>query len=125
MKRLLIIDGIINLLLGILLFSFFKPVIEFLGIPYVEQQFYVKILGAVLFGIGLALIIQTRSPKMGLGLGGAIAINMCGGVCLVYLLLSQNFNIPTHGKIIIWFVATVLIGLSGVELLSIKTHKEN
>ena len=76
----LIIDAIINYALGILciLYPF---VAETVGVPIVENSFYPTILGAVLFGIGIALTIECYRKQggiVGLGLGGAVAINLSG-----------------------------------------------
>ena len=119
-KTLLLIDAVINLLLGILLIFYPKGIILFLGIPFVENTFYAKILGAVLFGIGLALWIE-RSHFLGLsglGLGGAIMINICGGMILGFWLLFSSFPIPSQGQIILWILVIILMGLSFIELMT-------
>lgn len=56
-RTLLIIDGIINLSPGAILAVYPEPVLKTIGIPVVELPIYASILGAVLFGIGIALII--------------------------------------------------------------------
>ena len=53
---LLLIDGIINLLLGFVLLLFPFGIAKFIEIPESESSFYPTILGAVIFGIGLSLI---------------------------------------------------------------------
>jgi len=80
MKRssLLIIDGILNLSLGALLITFPDRLVSALGVPDAASAFYPNILGGVLFGIGIALLIERNNQHaggIGLGLGGAIAIN--------------------------------------------------
>ena len=69
----LMIDAFINYALGILciLYPF---VAETIGVPLVDNSFYPTILGAVLFGIGIALTIECfkkQGGMAGLGLGGA------------------------------------------------------
>jgi hypothetical protein len=74
--RLLFIDGFVNLLLGVALLCF-DPVASWLGVSASDTAFYPMILGAVLFGIGIALILEGvpgAGQLVGLGLGGAIAI---------------------------------------------------
>jgi hypothetical protein len=81
-SRLLIIDAAINLALGVLLVCFPAQTVQTLGLPQFEQTFYLSILGAVLIGIAIALLIESRRKQqaiVGLGLGGAVAINLCGG----------------------------------------------
>ena len=90
-RTVLLVDAIINLSLGILLLLFPQRVVAVLGVPATDIRFYPNILGAVLFGIGIALLIEVyQRPQgmVGLGLGGAIAINLCGGVVLAVFLIS-------------------------------------
>ena len=94
-KTLLLIDGIINLALGVGLLLFPAVLVDALGIPQAESRFYPNILGAVLFGIGIALLVERFDGKRsmnGLGLAGAIAINLCGGIVLGALLLFGGFR---------------------------------
>jgi hypothetical protein len=123
-RNILLIDAIINFVLALLLGIFPKEVISFLGLPVVPNPFYASILGGVFFGIGIALLIA-RSTKMsnsdGLGLRGAIAINLSGGFVLALWLLFGSLNVPTHGKLIMWALVVILFGISTVELI---THKQ-
>ena len=75
---LLTLDATINLLLGVLLLAFSDGLASLLGVPPAAHGFYPNILGGVLFGIGIALLMERRNKTgigIGLGLGGAIAIN--------------------------------------------------
>ena len=114
---LLRIDAAINLLLGVLLLVFPQRLVDALGIPAAEQVFYPSILGAVLFGIGIALLLEQRSGG-GLGLAGAVAINLCGGIALAFWLLFGDLALPARGIVFLWTLVTVLVGLSAVELLT-------
>jgi uncharacterized membrane protein HdeD (DUF308 family) len=81
---------VVNLLLGALLVVFPHGLVELLGIPAAESKFYPSMLGAVLLGVGIALAIERfrRSKQLvGLGLAGAISINLCAGVALILWLL--------------------------------------
>jgi len=125
---LLVVDGIVNLALGILLVLFPAQLMVSLDLPKVETYFYVNILGAVLFGIGLALLLEYFTGKIGitgLGIGGAIAINFCGGGALVYWLLFGDLNLSPGGTIFLWGIAIVVLGVGLVELVtkSWKTEK--
>lgn len=115
---LLKVDAAINLILGILLMAFPEGLVKALGIPMEVPAFYATILGAVLFGIGLALLIECYLKTgrfSGLGLGGAIAINLCGGGALAIWLLSETLSLPLRGKMVLWLLVLVLIGLSLLE----------
>ena len=125
---LLVVDGIVNLALGILLMFFPAQIMVSLDLPRVETYFYVNILGAVLFGIGLALLLEYFTGKIGitgLGIGGAIAINFCGGGALVYWLLFGDLDLSPGGAIFLWGIAIVVLGVGMIELVtkSWKTEK--
>jgi hypothetical protein len=124
-KLLLIIDALINFFLGIVLLAYSEPVIKFFGLPVSEQYFYPNILGAVLFGIGLALLIEykRKGEFIGLGLGGAIAINMIGGIVLFIWLITGNLNIPIKGMIILWVLDFILVGISTLEFIMYLKNK--
>ena len=68
-------------MLGLPLTLFPHRVLEVLAIPIPDNSFYPSILGAILTGIGLALVIEHFKDVAGLtelGIGGAIVINFCG-----------------------------------------------
>src|SRR5210317_2249279 len=97
----LMIDAIINYALGFLCILY-PLVAETIGVPIVENSFYPNILGAVLIGIGIALTIECyrkQDGMIGLGLGGAVAINLSGGFVLILWLILGDLNIPLRGQI--------------------------
>ena len=119
-SKILLVDALINLVLGVLLVTFPKGVVELLGVPPTDATFYPSILGAVLIGIAVALVVEyVRRPNraVGLGLHGAIAINLCGALFLVGWLLSGKLEIPLRGQVFLWGLATVLMIVSLVELV--------
>jgi len=111
------------------LLIFTPGIIEFLGIPSTGLNFYPNILGAVLFGIGIALLIEVfkkREMNTGLGLWGAISINICGGIVLALWLISGNLDLPLRGMIILWVLVFILVGISLIEMiLSLLPHHES
>jgi hypothetical protein len=114
-------DAAINLILGILLMAFPAGLVKALGIPMTDPSFYATILGGVLFGIGLALLVECyrkSSRFVGLGLGGAIAINLCGGFVLAAWLLSDKLTLPLRGQIFLWSLVVLLVGISLLEGLT-------
>ena len=116
--KILLLDAFINIVLGLLLATFPKSVVRLLGVPTTDARFYPSILGAVLLGIGLALLIEFyRQPSQspGLGLHGAIAINLCGAFFLAGWLLSGTLNIPLRGQVFLWTIAVALVIISGSE----------
>ncbi len=118
-KLLLLIDGIVNLLLGMLLLLFPFGVGQVFGVPQGDGNFYPTILGAVIFGIGIALLIDVFGKPRGthgLGLPGAIAINFCGAGVLTMWLIMVPFDIPLRGYITLWTIAFVVLALGFIEL---------
>ena len=120
-KAFLLIDGIVNLILGILLLLFPFGVAETLGVPQPASNFYPTILGGVIFGIGIALLLEAYGQRhriRGLGLGGAIVINICGAGILALWLIFKSPEIPLRGVIILWVVAVVVLGIGILEVLA-------
>ena len=117
-KNLLILDGVVNLLLGILLLCFPWGVAAWLGLPEGGSNLYPVILGAVLFGIGAALLLEAYGDQKGmrgLGLEGAIAINFCGAGALGVWLLMVPMEIPLHGHVVLWGVVISVLTIGIVE----------
>ena len=125
-KKLLVIDGIVNLLLGVLLLLFPFGIAPRLGVPIPDTHFYPTILGAVLLGIGIALLIDVYGQPhgiRGLGIAGAIAINFCGAGILTLWLIFAPLSLPIRGYIVLWAIAIVVLAIGFVELMS-KSWKE-
>ena len=120
-------DAAINLTLVILLMAFPAGLVKALGIPTETTPFYATILGAVLVGIGLALLLECYRKTnrfVGLGLGGAIVINLCGGFVLAAWLLSDKLILPLRGQILLWSLVLLLAAISLLEgLIHIKKGK--
>lgn len=115
-KALLLADAAINLLLGALLLSYPQGLVDTLGMPPVNTTLFPRILGGVLFGIGIALLITSRGGTQGLGLDGAIAINLCGaGVVIGWLVVAPD-AIQTRGRITLWIIALMVVGIGLIEL---------
>lgn len=127
MKHLvLIIDAIINFVLGIFLIIYPIQLIRFLGIPEAISPFYPSVLGAVLCGIALALVIEYyRSPAglVGLGLGGAVVINICGAFILIVMMVRHAVHMPFQGYLFLWILVVVLIFVSVIELIVYTNRK--
>ena len=119
-KKLLILDGTVNLLLGAILLCFPMGIASWLGVPEGRPNFYPVILGAVLFGIGVALLLEALGgPKgfRGLGLEGAIAINFCGAGALAVWLVAVPLKIPWRGYVVLWVIAISVLLIGMLELI--------
>jgi hypothetical protein len=120
-KNLLLVDGFANLVLGILLLLFPLGLAELFGVPVPKNNFYPTILGGVILGIGIALLIERfgfDKQIRGLGLGGAIAINICGSLVLLGWLIIAPPVIPMRGIFVLWIIALVVLGIGFVELIA-------
>ncbi len=119
-ERLLELDGVGNLLLGIPLVASPQSVAAFLGIPTAADPFYALILGAVFVGIGVALLVERFRPNLAaLGIAGAAAINLVFGLVLTGWLLLSDVVLPLRGSLFLWALAVVLVGISGFEAASL------
>ena len=118
---LLMLDGIINLALGVLLLCVPFGMASFLGVPEPVSYLYPCVLGGVLCGIGISLILETRGESKGLrglGIAGAMVINFCGAGTLLAWLLLTPFDLPLRGQLLLWSIALVVMLMGVVELVS-------
>jgi hypothetical protein len=123
-KNLLLIDAAANLVLGSLLLCFPLGIGRLLGLPSAESSFYPTILGGVIFGIGVALMLA-RAGRPGLGVEGAVAINLIGaGVLAAWLLISPPL-IPARGLVTLWVVAIVVAGIGVIEIVHLRTSSDH
>ena len=77
-------------------------------------------------GIGIALLLERRAQDgstRGLGLTGALVINLCFGLVLAAWLLFGPLELLPRGSIVLWGLVAILVGLSGIELLSERSHR--
>jgi hypothetical protein len=127
-KTLLIIDGLINLALGIVLLLFPSSLVAYLGVPGAENSFYPNILGGVLFGIAIALFLESQSTAhdtSGLGLLGAVVINLCAGLVIGAWLLWGDLELPLRGSVFLWSLVALLVGISSNELATNLSTKQS
>lgn len=121
-QDLLLADALINLALGAFLLILPRPLMALLGLSASGSTFFRVVLGAVLVGIGLALMVEryrTTEQIQGLGLVGAVAINLCGAAGLAGWLLLARDSIPLRGRILLWLLVGILVAVSSLELFSV------
>ncbi len=115
-RALLFADAVINLALGGLLILYPQLLISMFGFPMMITRFFASVLGGVLIGIGVALFVTYRGGTAGLGLDGAIAINICGAGTVVVWLLAAPGEFSFAGRITLWVVAVLVLGIGCIEL---------
>jgi hypothetical protein len=117
--RLLELDGIGNVVLGLALVIIPREVSQFLGLAPTGGTLYAVVLGAVFVGIGVALFVHRFRPSAGgLGLAGATSINLVFGVALAGWLVFGEVNLLARGALILWVSVVLLFGISLVEILA-------
>jgi hypothetical protein len=87
-----------------------------------------SILGAVIFGIGLALLFELAGHAKGfrgLGLGGAILINFVGSLVIFFWLTFGSLDIPLKGRMVLWVVGVIVFLIGIVELTTKSWTYEN
>lgn len=115
----LLVDAVISLVLGLFLLVFPARVVELLGLPPADTMLYPGVLGAVVVGIAIALFLEwKRKPqgRVGLGLGGAVAIDLSAALFLAGWLLFGAAHVPARGRIVLWAIVAVLATVSGLGL---------
>lgn len=121
MKVILIVDAVINFVLGILLLAFSPTLVSVLGVPPSSTRFYPNLLGAIFIGITIALAIGATGSQArrsnGLGLAGAVGINLCGGATLAFWLIFGRLHLPAKGFVFLWALVGVLVVVSLAELV--------
>jgi hypothetical protein len=116
----ILINALVNFFLGFALVIFPLELVRLLGLPETYNAFYPTLFGAVLIGTTIAMILEyNRKPLSvkGLGSGGAIAINLCAACVLAVWLTNNKLGILVRGKVILWFILSVLVIISIIELL--------
>ncbi len=127
-SQLLTIDGVANLLLGFFLLASPRSFFDALGLPWPGRSLYVAILGGVLVGIGIALLLESSrvGGLVGLGLAGAVAINLTAGLVIAaWLLLSGANGVSGMGQIVLWLLVVFLVGLSSAEIVAYRRSEPN
>ncbi len=116
----LLIDAVINFILGVLLLAYSSDLANLLGVPVVESAFYPNLLGAIFIGITFALLIEAFKQEQtridGLGMLGAICVNLCGSIVLLIWLIPGNMVLPVRGMVFLWVIALSVLTVSCLEL---------
>jgi hypothetical protein len=122
----LFVDALVNLVLGIPLMIAPISTARLLGLPVPMVSFYASLLGAVLTGIGIALLLECVGNRQitGLGIAGAVSINICGAGALAIWLVRGGLEIPFRGHVFLWAVVVVVLGLGAVEVLAQVSRKK-
>lgn len=128
MKPILFVDAAINFILGVLLLFFSPRLADFLGVPSSSTAFYPSILGAIFIGITIGLLIEAigKGDRFGGGLGltGAVSINLGGGIVLAFWLIFGGLQLPVRGLLFLWVLVFLLVAVSLFELIRFFSGRE-
>ncbi len=118
LDQILWVNALICLAAGAALILVPKITIRALGLPATMQYFYVRLFGAALIGIALSIIIERASVhSIGLGAGGAIALNFTAAITLALQLMLVRTGMTVRGRILLWALVFIL-GFIGFVLIA-------
>lgn len=116
-QQLLLIEALVKLAAGVMLVLAPLATASVLGLPRPPSGFWPRLLGALLIGLAAALFIEMRLPgSKGLGLAGAIAVDIVLAFTLVAQMLAKAGAETRRGKLVMWLVTAALVVLALVEI---------
>ncbi len=102
---------------GVLLILAPGLTIKFFGLPNSDGNFWPRLLGAVLFGLAMASMLQgTLRAQGGLGLTGSITVNLVAVAVLGSILILGPATPTKRGRFTLWCLMILLALLSLAEL---------
>ncbi len=88
-----------------------------LGLPPVAEPFWPRCLGALLVGIALAAFLEVKlKGANGLGLAGAIAVNLAAAGIIGGQLIVGQVTPARRGRVLLWLTAGLLMLLALAEI---------
>ncbi len=89
-------DGVFNLLAGLALLAFYRPVIAAIGWPDTETPIYANVLGAALIGLSMAVIFVARRPERSRDIILASVITKAlAGAIILYWVFVAGIELPS------------------------------
>jgi len=103
---------------GVALLAAPRIVIKLLGLPVSDPSaFWPRLLGGVLVGIAGALYIEgALSGSKGLGLAGAIIVNLAAAAVVAGELVLRRGAPTVRGRYALWALAALLFAVSLAEI---------
>lgn len=115
--QLLWIEILLKGTVGLLLILAPRLLARGLGLPPADQPFWPRVLGAVLIGIAVAAFLEVKlKGANGLGLAGAVAVNLAGTAIIGSLLILGQVGCPRRGRVLLWLTVLGLMALSLAEI---------
>jgi hypothetical protein len=87
------VDGVFNLIAGLVLQLYFRPALALIGWPETETPIYAMVLGSALIGLSLAILWIAPKPQANRStiLASIIAKGLAGGTILYAAFVQQTF----------------------------------
>lgn len=117
MQQLLWIETVLKLAGGVLLVVAPLTLARVLGLQRPASGFWPRLLGALLIGLAAATFIEARfAGSRGLGLAGALAVNLAGAGVVAAELVMGSAAPSRRGRVVLWLVVIVLGLLAVAEI---------
>jgi hypothetical protein len=83
-------DGLFNLFAGLVLLTFYRPVVALIGWPDAQMPIYANVLGAALIGLSLTVILISRHPEQSRGiiLSSVLTKALAGAMILYWVFVA-------------------------------------
>jgi hypothetical protein len=118
-EQLLWLETLLKFVPGALLALAPIATLRVLGLPRPDTGFWPRLCGVLLVGIAGALFLEGTSRGHGLGLAGAIIINLSGASLLATLLVLEAGPDSARGRATVWLVVCALVTLSVFEIATL------
>ncbi len=116
-EQLLWIEFLTKLAVGIPLLLMPRVLARVLGLPPAESPFWPRLIGGLLIGLATAALIEVRfKSSIGLGLAGAVSMNVAAAATIGSLLIMGQGGPTRRGRFALWLVAAVLMIQALVEI---------
>jgi hypothetical protein len=92
----LLADGLFNLFAGLVLLTFYRPVVALIGWPNTQMPIYANVLGAALIWLSLTVILVSRHPEQSRGIIlSSVLTKALAGVTILYWVFIAGIDLPS------------------------------
>jgi hypothetical protein len=89
-------DGHFNLIAGLVLLTFYRPVVALIGWPNTPLPIYASVLGAALIGLSLTVILVSRQPEQSRAIIlSSVLTKALAGVTILYWVFVAGIDLPS------------------------------
>jgi hypothetical protein len=89
-------DGLFNLFAGLVLLTFYRPVVALIGWPNTQMPIYANVLGVALIGLSLIVILVSRHPEQSRGIIlSSVLTKALAGATILYWVFVAGIDLPS------------------------------